>query len=245
MMKWLYLSPPLDDAILSCGGLIWDQIQNKESITILTIFAGDPPSTMLSAFAQQLHKRWGLFDQAIEVRRREDKLSCSVLGAKCFHLKNPDCIYRMSKNNEILYSNQRSIFGEIQPDDFRMINVLYNEISPFISTDVQIVCPLALGNHVDHQIVKLVIQSRYNNIWFYADFPYVLKAENPLDGVIRGQSDLHNYPITDMGVSKWIEAISVYKSQISSFWKDVNDMANEVKQYYQKQQGIRLWHLKA
>ena len=68
-MHWIYLSPHLDDAVLSCGGLIWEQVQLGERVEIWTIFAGDPPAEMLTPFAEELHTRWGCGLNAVEIRR--------------------------------------------------------------------------------------------------------------------------------------------------------------------------------
>jgi len=42
-MHWIYLSPHLDDAVLSCGGIIWQQVQSGHQVEIWTICAADPP----------------------------------------------------------------------------------------------------------------------------------------------------------------------------------------------------------
>jgi LmbE family N-acetylglucosaminyl deacetylase len=50
-MRWIYLSPHFDDAVLSCGGLIFEQARQGIPIEIWTIFAGNPPPGPLSMFA--------------------------------------------------------------------------------------------------------------------------------------------------------------------------------------------------
>jgi len=39
-MRWIYLSPHFDDAVLSCGGLIFDQTCGGTAVEIWTVFAG-------------------------------------------------------------------------------------------------------------------------------------------------------------------------------------------------------------
>ena len=56
-MRWIYLSPHFDDAVLSCGGLIRAQSQEGLAVEIWTIFAGDPPPGPLSEFALKIHAR--------------------------------------------------------------------------------------------------------------------------------------------------------------------------------------------
>ncbi len=58
-MRWIYISPHFDDAVLSCGGLIWEQTHSGIPVEIWTIMAGDPPLGAESTpLARQLHDRW-------------------------------------------------------------------------------------------------------------------------------------------------------------------------------------------
>ena len=36
---WIYLSPHLDDAVYSCGGMLWEQVQRGVQAEVWTIFA--------------------------------------------------------------------------------------------------------------------------------------------------------------------------------------------------------------
>ncbi len=68
-MRWIYISPHLDDAVLSCGGLIREQTSTKTQVEIWTVFSGDPPAGSLSAFANFQHTQWGLGVEASSLRR--------------------------------------------------------------------------------------------------------------------------------------------------------------------------------
>ena len=100
------LSPHLDDAVLSCGGLIARWINRGYDVTVLTIFAGDPPPGPLSPFAQELHSRWDQADGAVASRRAEDRIACGRLGASVAHLAFPDALYRRSAAGDPLYPNE-------------------------------------------------------------------------------------------------------------------------------------------
>ena len=78
-MDWIYLSPHLDDAALSLGGLIWEQTQAGKRVSIWTICAGNPPPGDFSPFAEALHARWEVGRDAMEERRTEDIESCKRL----------------------------------------------------------------------------------------------------------------------------------------------------------------------
>ena len=86
----IFLSPHLDDAVLSCGGMIYQLAQAGQAVQVITIFAGDPPPGLLSPFAQSLHDRW----QAGSVARRsEDIEALTLLGAEAIQVV---CAQRLS-----------------------------------------------------------------------------------------------------------------------------------------------------
>ena len=70
-MRWIYLSPHFDDAVLSCGGLIWEQTQKGTQVEIWTINAGDPVDEPGSAMIARVHAMWqtGTPRQTVTQRR--------------------------------------------------------------------------------------------------------------------------------------------------------------------------------
>src|SRR5690606_40272002 len=101
-MRYIYLSPHLDDAALSAGGWIYEQTQKSMPVEIWTIMCGYPPHENLSPFAQVLHMQWGMnsAEAVVRGRRQEDYTSANVLGATVRHFDFLDCIYRQGKNGE-------------------------------------------------------------------------------------------------------------------------------------------------
>src|SRR3954469_806836 len=106
---WIYLSPHLDDAALSCGGQIYAATQRQERVLIVTITAGDPIAPV-SDYAASLHTRWELVD-ATAARRQEDLTACSILGADALDWDIPDCIYRVDAQGAPFYVSDADIFG--------------------------------------------------------------------------------------------------------------------------------------
>ncbi len=94
MAEWIYISPHLDDAILSCGSLIWHQVQQGDFVAIWTVCASESPYSQLSPYAQTLHDRWQTGTDTVALRRKEDAAACQVIGADYSHLPYFDCIYR-------------------------------------------------------------------------------------------------------------------------------------------------------
>ena len=94
-MRWIYLSPHLDDAVLSAGGLIYEQAQSGDPVEIWTLLCGYAPSEEVSPFAQALHQQWGFgsAEETVRLRRAEDRNAAAALGASAIHFDFLDCIY--------------------------------------------------------------------------------------------------------------------------------------------------------
>src|SRR5262245_42598457 len=79
----IYLSPHLDDAVLSCGGSIARHSAAGARVLVVTICtAAPPPEGPFSDFAKETHNLWGLTaDQGMHARLHEDSLAMEHLGA--------------------------------------------------------------------------------------------------------------------------------------------------------------------
>jgi len=86
----IFLSPHLGDAVLSCGGMIYQLAQAGQAVQVITILAGDPSPAPLSPFAQSLRDRWQADPAA---RRGEDVKALTLLGAEAIQVV---CTQRLS-----------------------------------------------------------------------------------------------------------------------------------------------------
>ena len=95
-MRWIYISPHLDDAVFSAGGLIFDQVRNSDQVEVWTILCGTPGPIELSGFAISLHKSWksGSAAETVRMRREENDRAVSVVGAKSVYFDFLDSMYR-------------------------------------------------------------------------------------------------------------------------------------------------------
>ncbi|HSF83518.1 MAG TPA: PIG-L family deacetylase [Anaerolineales bacterium] len=241
-MEWVYLSPHLDDVALSCGGLVWQQAHSRRHVSVLTICAGDPPPGEFSEFVLSLHTRWKTSSHAITQRRQEDIESCQLLGAAAHHLSIPDCIYRRGgEQNLPLYPTEESIFGPPHPVETGLLEELAATLASIISDGARVVSPLAIGNHVDHHLTRQAAEKLGLRLWYYADFPYVLKNSQNLEQLEREGWEWQLFPLLEQGVQIWLEAIAAHASQISTFWPDLESMRSEMRAYYRNEHGVRLW----
>jgi LmbE family N-acetylglucosaminyl deacetylase len=264
-MDWIYLSPHLDDAAFSCGGLIWEQAQASaaaqsgvaaqasvaaragiaagEKVAIWTICAGDPPGR-LSSLAETLHARWGIPSnsggEAIARRREEDLRACRLLGATPRHFPIPDCIYR-SQEGVWLYDSEEDIFGALHPAEAVLVQDLSTTLAQMVPPGANLVSPLTVGGHADHRLVRQAAELLDRDLWYYADYPYVVRgASSPREP----NPNLVSVPfsISEEGLQAWEQGIAAYASQVGSFWEDTAAMRAGLHAYLEHQGGgIRLW----
>jgi LmbE family N-acetylglucosaminyl deacetylase len=241
-MAWIYLSPHFDDVALSCGGLTWEQSHAGELVSIWTMCAGEPPPGELSPFARQLHDRWQAEHNATSMRRAEDANSCRRLGVSYRYFSIPDCIYRRQpQSTEFMYATEASLNGPLNSGDLLVVHNLSDELCRSLPAKASLVCPLALGAHVDHQLTRLAAEQLGHRLWYYADFPYVLRNQAELNQLGLHGWEAHIFPISDQGLLAWQEAIAAYVSQISTFWPSEVEMRKAVGDYLSETGGICLW----
>ncbi|HUF37606.1 MAG TPA: PIG-L family deacetylase [Anaerolineales bacterium] len=247
MTSWIFLSPHLDDAVYSCGGLIRDRVDAGNAVAVWTVFAGDPPDGGLSAYAESLHERWGVGRQAAVRRRAEDVLACGLVGAGFRHFERPDCIYRGDpESGEALYQSDEAIFGEpaaVEAD--RLVRALAREWEEMLPPGARVVSPLGLGGHVDHRLVRRAAERLARELWYYADAPYVFEREEEINARLPVGAEEARFPVSASGFEAWMRANAAYESQLSSFWGSVEEMEGEFREYLERAGELRLWRAKS
>ena len=251
-MAHIFVSPHMDDAVLSCGGLIYQLAQAGESVTVFSVMAGSvPPDVPISPFIEEHFQRWRLGPDPVPGRRAEDTRAVQWLGAHVRFGRFPDVLYRTDGQGSPLCPDLGAMFGEIDPRDPVLAQM--DQITGWLDPAATIYAPLGAGHHVDHQLVRNAVSSwartqRGVAVLFYEEYPYsaqgtgaVQAALDRLDGppvpVIQ--------PLSDQALDAKIQAIACYESQISTFWDDRARMAESVRQYAahigQGRYAERLW----
>jgi LmbE family N-acetylglucosaminyl deacetylase len=238
--KYIYLSPHLDDAVLSCGGLIFEQVRSGRKVEIWTITAGIPDPQSMPEFGKVLNQRWGIGLEMLHTRREEDRAACKLLGAKAVHLDWLDCIYRWCKDGDALIHDDDELFAA-EPEA-----TLVTEIAAYLKSHVthgaKLISPLGIGDHVDHRlVVQAVAQSGLGGL-YYADYPYV---SYHFEWSPRLESrELRRIPavITGDGVEAWQEAVLCNRSQLGTFWHNDREARLAIANYCAGGGG-RLWRL--
>lgn len=238
-MRWIYFSPHFDDAILSCGGLIHAQAQQGLVVEIWTLFGGEATGP-LSDFARQIHAMWGTGDgpQTVALRKEEDLAAAARAGAEVVHFDFLDCIYRRAADGSPLYP--QSVFVPPHPLDADLPDSLAAALdSELLAGDV-LVCPLALGGHVDHLLARTAVERLGRPLRYYADIPYLVNYPDAL-AAATARLEPEFFSLSEADLRAWQEAAAAYASQIDSLLKVEASLAQVLHDYWKEHHGLRLW----
>jgi LmbE family N-acetylglucosaminyl deacetylase len=184
----LFLSPHLDDAVLSCGNLV----RRSPRATVATVFSEAAPGPHTRA-ARSFLRQCGAPSGAEELfaeRRREDVEVVTAAGADAVHLGRRDALFRTRRAPRAL--------GRVLPElvhrypTFRFdiargrVAAAERDLAARIAEQVEAIgarsgaevvfCPLGVGRHVDHVLVRSVGPELGERVVYYADFPYTLHS---------------------------------------------------------------------
>ncbi len=218
------LSPHSDDAALSCGGLLALQAPAH----VVTVFAGPAPAEQdLTPFARQLHRDWGDPVDPMAHRRREDSCALEVLGCAGTWWDYRDAVYRHPA-----YDSVEAIFGR-SADEAALEDELRARCAA-LSGEL-LLFPLAVGRHVDHQLLFRVgwaLHQAGRRVAFYEDLPYVAWQQGPQVRLqeLAGRLVPQVVEITPSWPAK-VAAISCYASQFAALTQDGVHLLEAVERY--------------
>lgn len=153
----LFLSPHLDDAILSCAGRILRHVARGERAVVLTVFSHADPEDAAG---------WA-------ARRREDETAAARLHAEPRWLGLPDAPFRDPRYADFDFD---VLSGPHAPGDAawreRLAARLRQEVEALHPTAVY--APLGVGDHVDHRLVFEAATGLHPDLRCYEDHPYAL-----------------------------------------------------------------------
>lgn len=222
-MKHVYLAPHLDDAVLSCGGAIHRQRRAGEAVVALTIFSGEPaPGQALSPFALEQHAYWGTPARPTRLRRAEDVAALALLDAEAKHLEYLDAVYRAAPGGPWPYDGREALFAPPHPDDPVSPAALARALAERLPLegDLVLYAPLAVGRHVDHQVVHQAaghLMAMGYRVGFYEDYPYA-EAPDALEEALA-QSPFQGWQrrvvaLEAADIAAKVDALAYYRSQM-------------------------------
>lgn len=176
MKKIMLLSPHLDDAVFSVGGVMAALADEGHALHVVTCFTRSVPNPTGFALACQLDKGLSAETDYMRLRRQEDALACELLGAQPHWIDLPEAPHRG-------YQSAAALFGDfvtedvIQPELTEQVRAMVARLQPDL-----ILSPVGIGHHVDHRQVVQTVEKLREEIsdglflrWY--DEPYL--ARNP------------------------------------------------------------------
>jgi LmbE family N-acetylglucosaminyl deacetylase len=236
----IFLSPHLDDAVFSCGGLIGRFVNSGEAVTVLTVCAGDPPTLPVSPFARALHERWGVVSGAAPVRRAEDRVACGLLGSSVIHLDIPDAIYRLAGDGSALYPDEAAIMGPLAGGDNPRLERVVGLLGETCPPEALLDCPSSIGGHVDHRLARVAAERLGRPLWYYFDLPYAARDGRPPSDLGFPAGVPTVAPLAEEEIQRWASAAAEYRSQLSTFWPDPEALYQELVGFHDRSGGIPL-----
>ncbi len=232
----VYVSPHLDDAVFSCGGLIHAQRQGGEKVAVLTLCAGSPVDP-LSPLARQYHAAWSESGDALARRREENAAVLAAWGVAGTDGATPDAIYR-GLCGAPFYAVRDELFREPDPLDAALVLPAWEAEVRHLADDVgraRVIFPLGVGRHVDHELARRLGERMAEEgwpVWFYEDYPY---AELEPGGVRRAQERFVPRPWTSrtvpIDVRAKVEAARGYRTQIGRVFGTEAALARRVRTF--------------
>lgn len=187
---WLFLSPHLDDAVLSCGALIESEVKRRQ-VLVITLFSECSPAPHTQA-ARSFLRQCSAQDapSLFEARKKEDAAVLAGLGVRFQHLGATDALFRRRRETyfgatrlgkalpELVHRYPTYRFdiavGRVSKGDNKLIQDLQIRVRQQIEElgAGLVFCPVGVGRHVDHLITRLVGEASAERSVFYSDFPY-------------------------------------------------------------------------
>lgn len=238
-----FISPHLDDAVLSCAGLIGALRKSRVEVVVINVFtAGRMHMQTLSALAFLRQCQAADVESLFQNRINEDRLVFKRLGIKVINLSYIDCLWRLLPRPGIL----QRIIGRLIPEvlhiyptfrwhartgfvssaDSQLQKNLKRKLNIIIPPGSVVFSPLAVGNHVDHVIVRNACRDNFPTTISWVDFPYSLNCSynHPEDIRLVGEIT------ADVAFKKTL--IRGYKTQVDALFPD-GSIPNPPEKYYQ------------
>jgi LmbE family N-acetylglucosaminyl deacetylase len=225
------LSPHLDDAALSCAGLLDFLSTRQAGALVISIYCGNPPAVKSSDGTLRTPQRKGHVNPRL--RRLEDRAAMHASNTDFAHLSFPDNIYRRSPTtDQFIYRHARERWSAPRVDDMGHVEELYlvlRRLSLNLGR-MLLISPMGIGQHVDHTIVARValrLAEQGASLLFYEDFPYVVNPtigsgmnDDPRQALLR----LDRAPSACLALPVNVDAkaalIGHYSTQIPALFQD-------------------------
>jgi LmbE family N-acetylglucosaminyl deacetylase len=210
------VSPHLDDAVLSVGGLLW-LLKDHFQVEVITVFTADPPEAV-SPLATTLAGRSGSTISA--VRRAEDEHALATLGVGHRHLGFDDAIHRTAQERWLV-DDIEDLF-RLAPEE-ALIEHVARALGDCLGPELGgLLSPAGVGHHVDHLVTAAAVartatEGVHRLSW--VDLPY---------GATEGRGEPRmRVPLPAAAWRAKVAAIGCYESQLAGLYPGRGDVEHQ------------------
>lgn len=197
------ISPHIDDAFLSLGGMIVEWSKLREPIDISYVFSvsnwTSPNAVSMLAYPTDKQK-------VTAIRKSEEMDVNNLVPCTYRFLDFPDAAVRARE-------------GTVTDED--LLPQIRKKLETIIDPEAQCFFPLGLG-HPDHLMIRDIgmnLLLDHYNIWFYEDMPYMAYQELLPDVMYNMIAGLGLTPvITPINFHRKLDVLKCYRSQLSAAW---------------------------
>jgi LmbE family N-acetylglucosaminyl deacetylase len=212
----LFLSPHLDDAVFSCGGLAARLADSGWRTVLATVFTATVLPVTGFALACQLDKGLTAEVDYMALRRTEDREAAAILGfAEVRWLNLPEAPHRG-------YHSAPALFQDVLANDSiaTMLTASLIDLAGQVRPDLTLV-PQALGNHVDHQVVVAAAKHVFGTAQcaYYRDTPYAIRQPDAAPSPQVPSGSVVIVPI-DSAMPRKVAAAQAYATQVNFQFQD-------------------------
>lgn len=222
-----FISPHFDDAAFSAGGLI-SYLAGKVSVTVVNVFTkGDKGPYTLSSKAYLSRCGYKDANKLFAKRRKEDKQIFGNIGVTVINLGFTDGFWRKKEDkNEIsrffgrmvpelihIYPTYKFHMGpdRISNHDSEIKTEIKDKLQELIQTEGRIIfCPVGIGKHIDHIIVRDVCSNTFDKLIYWSDFNYSMQVTGKIQFIADENLKMDYFNKELFSKRKLIEG---YKSQ--------------------------------
>lgn len=226
-LKIFILSPHFDDAAYALTLHISGIIKSGIPLTVINCFT----ITSWTAFPVEAK---GTED--ISLMRQDEDIAY-------YRQFNADvCFINLNLLDAPLRNNYIFKHKALEPEEWRVVTELKTRLEEHV--DGILLCPLGIGDHIDHVICKEAIIQLYGSMRtvFYEDLPYAARITFPeiesyvtdLEQRLNVKLKSQTYDQRKCDISKEL-AIGVYKSQLK------DEFCGEIIAHMHRLSGERLW----
>ncbi|HTI24127.1 MAG TPA: PIG-L family deacetylase [Kutzneria sp.] len=234
-LRILAISPHLDDAVLSAGARLHDLAADGHEVVVLTLFAGFP-SPPYSPLAHELHELWGLGNDPVGARRREDEAALAQLGVTARHAGFLDAVYRPGRSGWQATDECA--------DDALVRAKLAVAVRDALAPPPDLVLTAAgIGGHIDHVLTRDAVLAECRDaavpVELWQDLPYA-GTTSAVPRLAPGVRLAAGRPVV-ASEPAWrakTAAVRCYTSQLGMLWPEHPDIARPLAAHARAAGGV-------